>query len=89
MAGAQALCPSCGSSRRLFSRANWNRHRGRLRIILRDLVGLAQVLVLGGLGLVLMLKLSPLILLFPIFLICCSPPASRGGKTVVRGRRRR
>lgn len=84
-----AVCPSCGRSAEMFSSHNRKRWLDGIR---RRLILLAEVcflLALAALALTLQQKLSPLLLLLPIFLIFAPPPASRGGRTRVRGKKRR
>jgi hypothetical protein len=88
MAGTQEACPACHRPARLFSRLVGQRLWSRFVDTLASALGVAQILLILLAGLTVAYYLSPLLLLFPLAALSADPPASRGGKTVSRGRRR-
>ncbi len=89
MAYGAELCPHCAGSARRLSR--WTLRTGvrAARSLFSRVFDHLAVLLLLLLGLGLAYLLSPLLLFFPFLFIGARPPASRGGKTVARGRTRR
>lgn len=89
MARGLESCPSCQRPARLLSPAAGRQLWRRVGEVASAAFGLAQGLGLLLLGLLLAYYLSPILLLFPLVALSADPPASRGGKTVTQGRRRR
>ena len=89
MARDLEACPSCQRPVRFFSAVSGRALGQRLGGVARSAFGIAQGLVMIVIALALAYYLSPLLLLFPLVALSADPPASRGGKTVSYGRRRR
>lgn len=87
MARSIDRCPSCRRARRPWSFRALTRYGRANRSGLQQLwrFSLLASLALGAL--VLAYYLSPLLLLFPLAALSAPRPASRGGRTVVCGRR--
>lgn len=87
MAQSLDACPSCERPAHALSRSALRRLGRKGLGILRSLLGFCQLCIVIIAGLTLAYYLSPLLLLFPLGAVLLKPSASRGGKTVVVGRR--
>lgn len=89
MADGTNRCPSCDRATRLFTpptgRASWH----WLKRVGQNVWDASQLLVFLVIALSIAYYLSPLLLMFPLAALFCTPPASRGGRTVSRGKRRK
>jgi hypothetical protein len=88
MARGLELCPACHKPARLFSSLAGRLLWQRLGETAAGAWGVAQILLLLLAVLTVAYYLSPLLMLFPLVALSADPPASRGGKTIVAGRRR-
>lgn len=84
----QPLCPSCHHPR------SWLSWQGLIvlkqRAFRATRISLSLLLFAGAFLIVVIVatQLAPLLVIFPLLAVASPPPASRGGRTVARGKKR-